>query len=436
MVAALVGVWISVVLSDTPAAPLGLASVLVLLFIALDLRRPLPAESGTEVALTRRLSEHSVLMGVPVLVELTAENRGDDVERLLIRDAPPALEKASAFRGIPAPRASVTKGSTTLLCGLGRGEKVTLRYEVTFTEPGTYRFEATSVMVRSMFGLAERRTAVASPFGVRVYPRRLVKSVDTGPARAFGWAGVTPSKYRGGRLEFMDIRRYIWGDPLKDVNWRASARAGTMLVNEWRVERGLDCVVIVDLSASSLPRVGEWNARGEVITSAYELASSLIAEGNRVGLLVLGRSLDKVRPSFGPKQLRAMVDVLVESAEGEIWNMKHTEQALELFFRRQYTMRKGTLFFVFAWPTAELVKAVSTLSSKGFACNSVLVNSLAGEERALREQKVLAPKEIGFGEAFARAEAASFRAMLSPYSKVFVWTAGEGMTEEARRAAA
>jgi len=405
----------------------------VLLFMAFDLRTPLPRSHETGLTVSRRVSETKALMGVPVLVELTLENRGRRIERVLLRDTPPALTTARSFHDIPPTHAVVTKGSTSLLCGIDEGGKVTLRYELQFSEPGQYRFEPCSIRVQSMFGLGERMLVLPSPLTVRVYPRRLVKTVDIGPGRAFGWAGVTPSRYRGGRLDFMNIRSYSSGDALKDVNWKASGRLGKMLVNEWHVERGLDCVVIVDLSAGSLPRVGEWNGRGEVITSAYELACSLARSGNRVGLLVMGGTLGKIKPGFGSKQLRSMVEMLVDSREGETWSMKYVEQFLEMFFRRQYSLRKGTLFFVFAWPGVELLEAVSSLSRKGFVCNSVLVDALDGERRALTELGVLRPEEVEFGLRFAKAEEDSFKTVLAAVSDVYVWTAGGGFTEAGRK---
>lgn len=423
----------SAVLSDTSAASFGLASILVLLFLAFDLRIPLPRPQETGLVVSRRVSETKALMGIPVLVEITLENHGRRVEKVLLHDTPPTLATSSFFHDIPPARAIVTNGSTSLLCGIDEGGRATLRYEVRFSEPGEYRFVSCSVRVQSMFGLAERTLDVPSPLTVRVYPRRLVKDVDTGSAMAFGWSGVTPSRYKGGRLDFMNIRNYTPGDPLREVNWKASGRLGKMLVNEWHVERGLDCVIIVDLSAGSLPRVGEWNGRGEVITSAYELASSLVASGNRVGLLVMGHSLDKVKPGFGSRQLKAMVERLVDSREGEVWSVKHTEQFLEMFFRKQYTLRRGTLFFVFAWPDAEILESVSSLSRMGFVCNSVFVEALGGEGRALTDLRFLKPSEVEFGLRFARAEVESFKTMLAAVSDVYAWSAGSGFTIEARR---
>ena len=368
---------------------------------------------------TRFASEAKALMGDSVLIELTLENYGNVIDKALVSDTLPT-------------RTIVTKGSTSLICGISQKGRVALRYEMKFKDPGEYKFESCSIKLQSMFGLAERVLVLPAPLTVRVYPRRLVKNVVTGPARAFGWSGVTPSKYRGGRLDFMNIRGYTSGDPLKDVNWRASGRFGKTLVNEWHVERGLDCVVIVDLSSEGLPKVGHWSARSEVITSAYELACSLVRSGNRVGLLIMGSHLDRIRPGFGSKQLKAMVELLVDSKEGNVWSMRYVERFLELYFSRQYGLREGTLFFVFAWPSVELTESVSSLSRRGFVCNSVFVDALEGEGHALEEEKFLKPKEVLFGMKFARAEADSFKEFLASVSNVYAWTTGGGFKEVRR----
>jgi uncharacterized protein (DUF58 family) len=359
-------------------------------------------------------------MDDPIMIELTLENRGETIERLFVRDTPP-------------PRAEVIRGSASMLCGVRHGGKVTLRYEVRFSEPGDYHFGSCSVRLRSMLGLAERTLVLTSPLSVRIYPRHLVKRLDVGPARAFGWSGVAPSRFKGGRLDFIGIRGYAIGDPLKDVNWKASGRLGKTLVNEWRVERGLDCIVAVDLSSAGLPKVGEWSARTEVITAAYELTSSLVSPGNRVGMLVLGDMLRKTGPGFGTKHLHMMVESLVDAREGTTWSMKYIDRFLEMFFRRQYMMRGGTLFFVFAWPDEDLFEAVTSLSGKGFVCNSVLVDILSREEQALKEHGILEERDVEFGLRFAAAEQESFKLTLASISNVYVWRAGEGFTEVRRR---
>jgi hypothetical protein len=151
-------------------------------------------------------------------------------------------------------------------------------------------------------------------------------------------------------------------------------------------------------------------------------------------MLVMGHTLRKIEPGFGTKHLHTMVESLVDSQEGMVWSLKYTERFLEMFFRRQYRMRGGTLFFIFARPIEELLETLTSLSRKGFVCNSVLVDALSGEEKALVEQRILKAKDAEFGLRFARAEQDSFKVTLSPVSNVYVWKPGEGFTEARRRA--
>lgn len=67
-------------------------------------------------------------------------------------------------------------------------------------------------------------------------------------------AGDSPVDARGPGLEFMDYREYVFGDDVRHVDWRVSARASENLerlfVRVYRYERFLELVWVVDLTAS------------------------------------------------------------------------------------------------------------------------------------------------------------------------------------------
>ena len=359
-------------------------------------------------------------MGEALKVELDIENQGRGIGSMLVRDIPP-------------PQARVVRGSTALLCSLKNGGKARLRYEVVFDEPGEFEFLESVATVTSPFGLWEGSASVSAPLTVRVYPKRAPRPVQAGRARALAWTGTTASKYRGGTVEFMDIRGYTRGDPLKSINWKASARSGRTLVNEWQADRGLDCVILVDLSPRNLPKVGDWSARTSVIGASYELAGSLLDSGNRVGMLVMGDILYKVRPGFGSRHLRRMVECLVDAREGEVWSLEHAEPFLELFFRRQYSTRGGTLFFVMAGPDQLAIDTVGALSGRGFVCNTVLVNTVQEEKRGLLTWGYVDARRAAFGERLASLEMDAYRAEFSRFSKVYEWTDSGGFSEPGRR---
>ncbi len=412
---AAVGIWLSAITFSY----IGVGAVALALFIALDLSKGFPPESKGSFGLERRAPERA-LAGETILVELSVSNNGGNLERIHLEDEPPY-------------QAKLERGSASLDAPLKKGAAVTLRYELVFREPGDYQFGVTGVTLRSMFGLSEKTFVFFAPFSIRIYPKLLRPKLSPVQAPAFGWAGMTQSAYRGGKLGFMNIREYAAGDTIRDLNWKATARFGRRLVNEWQVERGIDCVVIVDLFADDLPRVGGWSARGEVIEASYELVTSFLASGNRVGMLIMGEHLGKIKPGFGKRRLRAMVEEMVDSHEGEVWSVDNVEKYLEEFFRRQYLKRGGTMFFVSAGANMRLVNAVISLSRKGFTCNTVIVDTLKEEGSALSDERLLEPQEGEFGYRFAHAEFEWFEGLLASYSNVYEWNSQRGLIELRRR---
>jgi len=394
---------------------IGLIAVPLMVFFVLDIGVPWGKPPKSDLRVQRKLGSPKALVDEPVLVELTIMNRGEEIERLTLEDTVPEGAK-------------LVRGSTFLECGLKSGEEATLRYEVSLSQPIELRFGDCRVGVQSAFGLTEEKLALTAPASLRVYPKLLPRKMATGRAKAFTWTGSAPSKLRGGRADFMDIRGYVFGDPFRDVNWRASARLGKKVVNEWSPERGLDCIIVVDLSSENLPVVGDWSARGEVITCTYELASSLVASGNRVGMLILGSTVARIKPGFGSRHLRRMLDQLVNSLPGSVWKVQRIEEFLETFFRTQYRNSGGTLFFISAGISMPLFEAVKTLSTKRFSCTCVFVNTLASEKAAVVREKVVKKEAEEAGIRVARAELDWFELQFETISKVYEWGIDSGFT--------
>jgi len=413
-----VGVWASVVASS----PIGLAAIPALLYVALDLGLPAGASGEFMLKASRTLRDPKALVNERVLVELRLSNQGVPIKRLMLEDEVP--------RGV-----TIARGSSRLVCSLEAGETATMRYEVTVKEPREAVFTECRVSIQSRFALGERRVTLSAPATLRVYPKLVTRRVETGRSMSFSWTGSSPSRYKGGRVEFTDIRNYVVGDPIRDINWRATARLGRRVVNEWKSERGQDCIIVVDFFAGSLARVGEWSARPDVISCAYELGSSLLSASNRVGMLILGDVASKVRPGFGSRQLRIMLDHMVTTREGTVWRFEDLDHFLETFFRRQYGTRGGTLFLVSASPSVSLLESERLLSGKGFDCNSVLVDTLVTQKTALVAAKSLTQEEALLGLRVATAEFRWFEDMFRRFSEVYEWRRETGFAklEEARR---
>ncbi len=63
-------------------------------------------------------------------------------------------------------------------------------------------------------------------------------------------SGLHKSPYRGFGVEFVEYRQYTPGDDIRHVDWKAVARSDRYYVKEYEDETNLQCLVLLDRSAS------------------------------------------------------------------------------------------------------------------------------------------------------------------------------------------
>ncbi len=88
--------------------------------------------------------------------------------------------------------------------------------------------------------------------------------------------------------EFREVREYRTGDPLRAINWKATARLNTPLVNEYEREGFLTVMFYLDASSSMMVGGLEENALETAVAFLIPLVLHLLRRGYRVGLYILG----------------------------------------------------------------------------------------------------------------------------------------------------
>src|SRR5436309_12420980 len=63
-------------------------------------------------------------------------------------------------------------------------------------------------------------------------------------------SGRHPSPHRGSSVEFAEYRRYVPGDDLRRLDWRAYGRSDRHFVKEFEADTNLRCCLVVDTSGS------------------------------------------------------------------------------------------------------------------------------------------------------------------------------------------
>ncbi|NJE05378.1 DUF58 domain-containing protein [Thermococcus sp. M36] len=252
------------------------------------------------ISLRRTVSRTEVRTGeeVEVSVRLRVE-RGVGI--VVVRDRLPG-------------NVAVTRGSNVGVFFKGfRPLEVSYSYTVRPVLRGTYVLPKSEVTTRNPLGVRYFWGLYGDEIELRAIPA-VVRGIPLRGVRRRAKINVPETSFsiRGPlSTDFREIRAYQTGDPMKLINWKATARTGRVLVNEFEREGKKTVVFIVDARDSM--KVG---VEGE---SPYEHAMNLVASMARgflrrdyhVGLYILGAK-KFIPPSTGPRQLHKIVKAMVD----------------------------------------------------------------------------------------------------------------------------
>jgi len=140
---------------------------------------------------------------------------------------------------------------------------------------------------------------------VLVYPdlpaaRRLAADVRRGRFRDDGLRRLGPL---GLGTEFESVRDYSPDDDVRQVNWRATARLGRPMSNQYRVERDRDVICVVDCGRLMAAPFADRTRLDSALDAAVAVAAVADVLGDRCG----GIAFDaEVRRSLPPRRAGAL----------------------------------------------------------------------------------------------------------------------------------
>lgn len=137
------------------------------------------------------------------------------------------------------------------------------------------------------------------------------------------FAGEYHSAYKGRGVIFSEVREYVPGDDVRDIDWNVTARQNKPFVKVYEEERELTVMLLVDVSGSrSFGAMGE--AKMEKMAEiAATLAFSSIQNNDKVGMIMFSDKIEKFIP---PKKGRKHILLLIR----EIINYQPENQGTDI----------------------------------------------------------------------------------------------------------
>src|SRR5580693_2590932 len=124
-------------------------------------------------------------------------------------------------------------------------------------------------------------------------------------------SGRHSSPHRGSSVEFAEYRKYVPGDDLRRLDWRAYGRSDRYFIKEFEADTNLRCCLVVDTSGSMDYGSGDVTKIEYARRIAGVLGTLALQQGDAIGLAcVAGGVVRNIPPRRNPAHLMAIFDAL------------------------------------------------------------------------------------------------------------------------------
>ena len=192
---------------------------------------------------------------------------------------------------------------------LGR-QKITREIPVKCTKRGRYLASDVDITTHTLLYRKHYSKAVGTEAEIYVYPKMTdVSEIVTVCEHMLGTLQCARRLYED-PFAFRTIRNYTTDDPMKSINWKASARTGSLMVNTFDSVQSQKAMIFLDVEDTGILKYEDLVE--ESIALAATVMRRLIRQNIEVGFVFFGRGSDVFFPENNRKNRIAFERMLAE----------------------------------------------------------------------------------------------------------------------------
>ncbi|WP_265199602.1 DUF58 domain-containing protein [Aureitalea sp. L0-47] len=221
----------------------------------------------------------------------------------------------------------------------------TLEYGVRPVDRGEYFFGNLNCYVSSVIGLIRRRYTFDKEQMVKVYPSFIqMKKYDfMAIDHRLAYAGLKKIRRIGHTMEFEQIKEYVLGDDVRTVNWKATAKHGQLMVNQYQDEKMQPVYSIIDTSRIMKMPFNELKLLDYAINSSLAFSNIALKKGDKVGVLDFSNKIGNFVPA---KAKKTHLNNILESLYNvETKFLDSSFGKLQAFVKQQITNRSLLMLY-------------------------------------------------------------------------------------------
>jgi uncharacterized protein (DUF58 family) len=236
------------------------------------------------------------------------------------------------------------------------GRTVDLPMRLMPARRGHLHLRGVEFAVTDPFGFCRSYSRWSAPQTVLILPKRyLLPPIHLGGASEYHPGGVSLASSVGESEEFMSVREYRRGDPLRHIHWKSTSKTGKLIVKEFQNEFFVRQALVLDtfLDAPNSPLFEE------AVSVAASFALSLNTQDSLLDLLFVGTEAICVTAGHGVAQVDHMLEILASVQPCT----SHEFPELEEIVLRQIARVSGCVCIFLKWDEArqDLVEQMSSM---------------------------------------------------------------------------
>lgn len=275
-------------------------------------------------------------------------------------------------------------------------ESGTINYDLRPVKRGEYHFGKLNVFAKSPIGLVSRRFKFAEPVMIPVYPSfiQMRKFELLAISNQLTLQGVKKIRRLGHNQEFEQIKEYVAGDDFRTINWKATARKGQLMVNNYQDEKSQQVYSLIDKSrVMQMPFEG-MSLLDYAINSTLALSNIVIKKGDRAGMITFQHKVGTVLPA---SKRNKQMQLIQESLYNQKTAYKESDfSRLFVTVKRKLTQRSLLILYTNFESMAALERQLPFLSNLAKSHVLVVVFFQNTELREILEQRPKSIKDIYF----------------------------------------
>jgi uncharacterized protein (DUF58 family) len=202
---------------------------------------------------------------------------------------------------------------------ISSGTSKTLTYHVRPVKRGEYRFGALNVFASTVFGFASRRFRFDEDKMVPVYPSYIqMRQYELmAISNRLTELGIKKIRRIGHNREFEQVKEYVSGDDIRTVNWKATARKNSLMVNHYQDEKSQAVYSVIDKGrVMKMPFEG-LSLLDYAINASLVISNIAILKEDKAGIITFSSSVSTIlAASKVHSHMQAILETLYNQRTG------------------------------------------------------------------------------------------------------------------------